>query len=100
MYDADGHRGDRNLVEDRKATGFFDTFIADGKRRSFAPLWWRTWRYAEIEVTTQAAPLTLTAFRVNETGYPFEQKAVFKSSDAGAQPHLGHRLAHRAGRRA
>ena len=49
--------------------------------RVFAPLWWRTFRFIEIEVATRAEPLTLRAFRLNETGYPFGQVASFKSSD-------------------
>ena len=61
--------------------GIFDTFLADGARRTFAPLWWRTWRFAEIDVTTGSEPLTLEAFKLNETGYPFNQVARFQSSD-------------------
>ncbi|MEO8018889.1 MAG: alpha-L-rhamnosidase C-terminal domain-containing protein [Pseudomonadota bacterium] len=81
LYDANAHKGDRNLVGDRQLRGFYDTFIADGSAREFAPLWWRTFRFAELEVTTQAEPLTLQGFRLYETGYPFEQIASFKSSD-------------------
>jgi len=82
LYDAQRRKGDRNLVEDRQLLGFHDTFIADGARRSFAPLWWRTFRFIEIEVTTGAEPLTLRGLRLNETGYPFEQVARFDSNDA------------------
>ena len=51
--------------------GFHDLFHADGQTRVFAPLWWRTFRFVEIEVITQEQPLTLRAFRLHETGYPF-----------------------------
>lgn len=81
LYDADGKKGDRDLVEDRRALGIFDTFIADGARRSFMPLWWRTWRYAELEIKTGATPLMLEGFKVYETGYPFAKIAHFTSSD-------------------
>jgi alpha-L-rhamnosidase len=81
LYDADMKKGDRDLVGDRQALGIFDTFIADGARRSFTPLWWRTWRYAELDIQTAAAPLTLESFRVHETSYPFKQIAHFTSSD-------------------
>jgi alpha-L-rhamnosidase len=83
LYDAEANRGDRDLVGDRQALGVFDTFVADGARRTFAPLWWRTWRYAELDIQTGAAPLTLEALRVFETGYPFQKIARFHSSDAG-----------------
>jgi alpha-L-rhamnosidase len=81
LYDADGKKGDRDLVGDRQARGIFDTFLPDGARRIFAPLWWRTWRYAELDIQTGASPLTLDSFRVFETGYPFKQVAHFTSSD-------------------
>jgi hypothetical protein len=61
--------------------GIFDTFIADGARRAFMPLWWRTWRYAELDIQTGAAPLTLESLHVYETGFPFRQVAHFESSD-------------------
>ena len=83
LYDGARKKADRNLVGDRRVVGFCDTFLADGAARSFAPLWWRTFRFAEIQVTTGAEPLTLRAFRLNETGYPFEQVARFESSDPG-----------------
>lgn len=82
LYDKDGRKADRNLIDDRQLRGFFDTFIADGQPRAFAPLWWRTFRYVEIDVATQAEPLTLRALRLHETGYPFKQVASFHSSDA------------------
>ena len=82
LYDANGRKGDRNLVGDRQLRGFHDTFIADGQVREFAPLWWRTFRYLEIEVATAAEPLTLRALKLHESGYPFEQVASFVSNDA------------------
>jgi hypothetical protein len=81
LYDAARHKVDRNEVGDRQAIGFYDTFIADGAERVFAPLWWRTFRFIEISVTTHDAPLTLRGFRLYETGYPFKQVARFDSSD-------------------
>lgn len=81
LYDAEDKKGDRDLVGDRRALGIFDMFLPDGQRRTFAPLWWRTWRYAELDIQTSATPLTLEAFRVTETGYPFEKVAQFSSND-------------------
>jgi hypothetical protein len=81
LYDADRKKSDRDRVGDRQILGIHDTFLPDGARRTFAPLWWRTWRYAELDVQTGAAPLTLESLRVFETGYPFTQVAYFTSSD-------------------
>jgi hypothetical protein len=81
LYDAEGHRGDRDLVDDRQALGIHDIFLPDGEARTFAPLWWRTWRYAELDIQTADAPLTLEAFRLFETSYPFAKIGRFHSSD-------------------
>lgn len=81
LYDAQRRKGDRNEIGERQLLGFFDTFIADGSSRSFAPLWWRTFRYLEIEVTTADEPLTLQALQLFETGYPFPTVANFDSDD-------------------
>jgi alpha-L-rhamnosidase len=82
LYDSKGKKGDRNLVEDRQLKGVFDTFLPDGPARDFAPLWWRTWRYMEIDATTGAEPLRLEGLAIFETGYPFQQVARFTSNDA------------------
>ena len=81
LYDAKGLKADRNLIEDRKPIGIWDSFIADGQKRSFAPLWWRTWRYAEITVETKDQPLVLQGLKAFETGYPFTQVGKFESDD-------------------
>ena len=82
LYDMEKRKGDRNLVGDLQLRGFHDTFIAGGGRQRFAPLWWRTFRFVEIEVATQSEPLSLLGFRLHETGYPFQAVASFKSGDA------------------
>lgn len=82
LYDAADKKGLRDEVGDRRAKGLYDTFIADGERRRFAPLHWRVWRFLELDVDTRDAPLTLEALGVHETGYPFAQLAAFKSDDA------------------
>lgn len=82
LYDERRRKADRNLIGDLMPVGISDSFFADGRARTFSTLWWRTWRYAEINVTTKDQPLTLKAVRVFETGYPFEQKGRFESDDA------------------
>ncbi|QJU58305.1 family 78 glycoside hydrolase catalytic domain [Sphingomonas sp. AP4-R1] len=73
---------DRAKVDDGLALGLTDTLIADGRPdRVFAPFWWRAWRYVEVRVKTGDQPLTLDRFETRETGYPFEQRGHFTSSD-------------------
>ena len=82
LYDKDLHKGDRDEVADRKALGLTDSFLPDGgKDRTFEPLWWRTWRYLDLDITTGDEPLTLESLKAEFTAYPFEEKATFTSSD-------------------
>lgn len=81
LYDAKRKKGDRALVGDRQVFGIHDTFLADGQPRTFAPLWWRTWRFAEIAVETKDQPLVLKGMRAFETGYPFRQVGRFAADD-------------------
>jgi hypothetical protein len=81
LYDDARKKGDRDLVGDRQLLGICDTFRPDGQARTFAPLWWRTFRFIEIEVEAGADPVELRALRLYETGYPFTQVARFASND-------------------
>jgi hypothetical protein len=91
LYDKDLHKGDRDSLEytgvdglqhGRKSLGLTDSFLPDGgKDRTFEPLWWRTWRYLDLDVTTGDQPLTLEGLKAEFTAYPFEEKAAFTSSD-------------------
>ena len=55
LYDKDMHKGDRDEVGDRKAHGLKDSFLPDGgAKRVFEPLWWRTWRYLDLDIETGA----------------------------------------------
>jgi alpha-L-rhamnosidase len=82
LYDKKFHKGNRNDVGDRTAQGITDEVYADGgEGRVFEPLWWRTWRYVDLEVETQDAPLRLDGLEAYYTAYPFEVKARFVSSD-------------------
>ena len=76
LYDADGHKGNRNEIAARHIEGITDEFVSGGgDHEVFAPLWWRTWRYVQIEVKTGVQPLRLGGMRAWFTAYPFEEKA-------------------------
>jgi alpha-L-rhamnosidase len=82
LYDKDLHKADRDAIEDRKALGLTDSILPDGgAHRTFEPLWWRTWRYLDLDIQTGAEPLTLESLSANFTAYPFEERATFKSGD-------------------
>jgi hypothetical protein len=83
LYDKKLQKGDRNEVGQRTALGIEDLFMPDGgQHRRFGPLWWRTWRYLDIEVQTGHEPLTLEGLRAQFTAFPFEERASFHSEDA------------------
>jgi len=76
LYDAQGNKGNRNEIAGRYIEGVSDEFISDGgERRSFQPLWWRTWRYLQIEVTTKSSALRLEKLDAWFSAYPFQEKA-------------------------
>ncbi len=82
LYDKDLHKGDRNAVGDRQALGLRDLFLPDGgAHRVFEPLWWRTWRYLDLDIETGAQPLTLDSLTAAFTAYPFHERATFESND-------------------
>ena len=92
LYDKDQHKGDRDSLDynsengiphPRSALGISDMFLPDGgAHRSFEPLWWRTWRYLDIDVETAGEPLTLESLTASFTAYPFQERATFHSNDA------------------
>jgi len=75
-------KGNRNEVEGREIMGNFDIFEPDGgELRSFRPLWFRTYRYLQLDITTGNEPLVINDLKGSYTGYPFVQKASFSSND-------------------
>ncbi len=82
LVDEKFEKSNRNSIEDRKMIGYFDIFTADGgTHRLFRPLWLRTWRYLQLDITTQNDPLTIEKFQGVFCAYPFQEKASFSCSD-------------------
>ncbi len=83
LYSIDKKRlHDRAAVGNGKALGLRDTFLPSGAAdQRFRPFWWRVWRFAELHVKTGAQPLRLVRFSRYRTGYPFQARAWFRSSD-------------------
>jgi alpha-L-rhamnosidase len=82
LFDARHEKGNRNTIAGKHIEGYEDQFVADGgDGRLFSPLWWRAYRYIQIEVTTRNEPLTINDFRGEFTAYPFERRASFESND-------------------
>lgn len=76
-------KSNREEVEGREFRGYADVFLPDGgARRTFRPLWWRTYRYLELSVETVDEPLVVEDLAGVMTGYPFARRARF---DAGSE---------------
>lgn len=82
LVDKDRNKGNRNEIDGKEIIGNYDVFIADGGiGRKFRPLWLRTYRYVEMEISTKDEALVVDDFYGMMTGYPLEMKASFSSSD-------------------
>lgn len=82
LLDAKREKGNRNDIEGKTILGKQDVFIADGgANRIFSTLTFRTWRYVQLDIQTQGEPLRIEDFYGIFTGYPFVEKAAFRSSD-------------------
>jgi len=81
LYDVNGQKGNRNDIAGRHIEGLHDRIISDGQPRNYRSLWWRTWRYLQIDVKTGDTPLTIESLRGFYTAYPFKAVGRFESND-------------------
>lgn len=80
-YKGGWQKDNRNDVEGKVFVGYKDVFVIDGgTRRLYRPLWWRTYRYLELQIETGDEPLTIEDLRGVYTGYPFERRARFDAN--------------------
>ena len=83
LVDSAGRKGNRNDVEGRFIRGVHDVFMPDGgAHRVFQPLYWRSFRYIQLDVTTGDAPLVVHDVHGIFTGYPLRERARFASDAA------------------
>jgi len=86
MYDSSsnrkGDKGNRNEIKGKEILGYYDRILPDGQPdRVFRSLWFRTYRYVQLEISTKEEPLTIHDFYGIATAYPFEEKGAFASGD-------------------
>jgi alpha-L-rhamnosidase len=80
LKDAEGRKGNRDKIEGKTIVGVKDVFRPDGgERRRFQTLWFRTYRYVQVEIETADQPLRIHDLHGIFTGYPFELEAKFDS---------------------
>lgn len=72
-------KGNRNIVDGKHIVGYQDLVISNGALdQSFQTLWFRTFRYVEMEIETKDEPLIINDFHSIFTGYPLQEKASFQ----------------------
>ena len=73
-------KGNRNEVEGKRFIGYEDKVIADGgEGRDFTTLWWRTWRYVDLTISTADEPLVLEDVYGTFSAYPFRSEIAFSA---------------------
>lgn len=82
LMDEQFRKFERNRIEGLGCRGLYDTFIPDGGRdRVIKPLWYRTFRFIQLDIQTANEPLLLNDFFFIFSAYPFELKSKFECSD-------------------
>ncbi|NJB72403.1 hypothetical protein GGR42_002894 [Saonia flava] len=80
LYDAHSEKKNRNEVKNKQIAGTKNILISGGgDNRTYTTLWWRTFRYVELEIETKEEPLLIHNFNSTFTGYPFKEQATFTS---------------------
>ena len=75
-------KGNRGKTEGMFMLGLYDRVFPDGgKSRVFQPLAFRTYRFLQMDITTQDEPLVIEDYKEHFTAYPFELKASFCCND-------------------
>ncbi|XMO85801.1 alpha-L-rhamnosidase N-terminal domain-containing protein [Algibacter sp. AS12] len=79
-------KGNRNNIEGKSILGYYDILLPDGgENRFFKPLSRRTYRFVELEIETKSEALILNNYHGVFTGYPFIEKAKFKTTDTSLE---------------
>jgi alpha-L-rhamnosidase len=80
LKDAQGNKRNRNEIDGKTIAGVRDEFRPDGgERRRFQTLWFRTYRYVQLEIETGGEALRIHDLHGIFVGYPFELVARFDS---------------------
>ncbi|HUS02990.1 MAG TPA: alpha-L-rhamnosidase C-terminal domain-containing protein [Chitinophagaceae bacterium] len=81
---AQHQKGNRDEGEGKRFVGKEDRIISNGdQQQHFTSLWWRTYRYLQLQIETKNQPLVIDDIYGTATGYPFKMNANFKTSDTG-----------------
>jgi alpha-L-rhamnosidase len=81
LKDKDGIKGHRDQIDGKTISGVYDEIYPEGGyNRNYQTLWFRTYRYVQVDIDTGDQALTLNDLHGIYTAYPFELKASFDSN--------------------
>ena len=85
-WKAQHQKGNRNEIEEKRFVGKEDRIISNGNdNQKFETLWWRTYRYIQLQIETKDEPITIDDIFGTKMGYPFQLNAKFYTSDTTLQ---------------
>ena len=80
LVDAKGQKGNRNDIAGRTIHGMHDVFLPDGgSHRRFTTLYWRSFRYIQLDIATRDQPLRIHDLHGIFTAYPFVERGRLNS---------------------
>lgn len=82
LYEAVHLKAHRDSVNGLSMFGVWDIFYPDGEKRTFRPLWKRTFRYVQFNVETKNEPLEILSYKLEYSGYPYPEMATFESDNS------------------
>ncbi len=82
MYDSENHKGNRNEIEGKNVKGISDVYVMDGgDDRIFQPVWFRAFRFVQLDIETGDEPLLLNDFHNVYSTSPIPVTAKFETDD-------------------
>lgn len=82
LFAEDGSKGNRNEIEGKRLYGASDELVCDGgSHRTYRPLFWRAFRYVELQILTGDDAVCIEDFYSQFCAYPLKELASFSCND-------------------
>lgn len=81
LFDKNNRKRHRDSIQNLELKGYYDQFFFNGDELQVETLWFKTFRYIQLEIETQEEPLVIKDLFFMQSLYPFKLKAEFSCSD-------------------
>lgn len=82
LYTSNKTKGNRNDLENKSILGIKDVYVLDGGlQRKYSPLWWRAFRFVQVDVETKNQALTIESYTNVFSAAEYPVKARFEAKD-------------------